>query len=395
MQSLHQIFSVIQIAGLIYLGGNALYLFFFAVCGFLKPDVKQSSFSRFRHITIVITAFKEDRIIDAVIKSALQQDYPEKNVEIILIADSFKAETLTRLRNFPVKVVEARFRESTKVQSLKLSIEHLNDKTEVIVLLDADNLMEMSFLRKLNISMDSGSRIIQCHRSAKNTNTSFAILDAISEEVNNNIFRRGHVAVGLSSALIGSAIAFNADLYRKYIPMLTAIGGFDKELELKLMKDKIFISYLPEAYVMDEKVQSTKVFYKQRKRWLSSQFIYFGRDFFPSILSLFREGNINYFNKTLQFSLLPRVLLLGILGIISVVGIFISNPVFNWLWISAFIVCMLSILISTPNQYYRKETLRALLYLPMAFFLMFSLLFRINKASERQFIHTEHDIQTP
>lgn len=394
MQSLHQIFSIVQIAGLVYLGGNALYLLFFAACGFLKPDVKQNSFSRFRYITIVITAFKEDRIIDAVIKSALQQDYPEACVEIILIADAFKAETLLRLRNFPLKVVEARFRESTKVQSLKLSIEHLNEKTEVVVLLDADNLMEMSFLRKLNISMDSGGRVIQCHRSAKNTNTAFAILDAISEEVNNNIFRRGHVAVGLSSALIGSAIAFQTDIYKKYIPNLTAVGGFDKELELKLLKDKIFISYLPEAYVMDEKVQSTKVFYKQRKRWMSAQFIYFGRDFLPSILALFREGNINYFDKTLQFSLLPRVLLLGILGIISVVNIFISNPVFNWLWVSAFIACMLSILISTPNQYYRKETLRALMYLPMAFILMFSLLFRINKTGGRQFIHTEHDIQT-
>jgi len=395
MQCIHQIFIAIQIAGLVYLGGNALYLLFFAMCGFLKTDVKQTSFIRFRHITIVITAFREDRIIDAVIKSALQQDYPEEWAEIILIADSFKEETLERLRNYPIKVVEARFRESTKVQSLKLSIEHLCENTEVVVLLDADNLMEMSFLRKLNISLDSGYRIVQCHRSAKNTNTAFAILDAISEEVNNNIFRRGHVAVGLSSALIGSAIAFNIDIYRKYIPQLTAIGGFDKELELKLLKDSIFISYLPQAYVMDEKVQSTKVFYKQRKRWMTSQFIYFGRDFFPSVLALFREGNINYFDKTLQFSLLPRVLLLGILGVISVVNVFISNPVFNWLWISAFIACMLSILISTPNQYYRKETFRALLYLPMAFILMFSLLFRINRKSGRKFIHTEHDIQTP
>jgi hypothetical protein len=34
------------------------------------------------------------------------------------------------------------------------------------------------------------------------TNNSWAILDAISEEINNNIFRKGHRVLGLSSAII-------------------------------------------------------------------------------------------------------------------------------------------------------------------------------------------------
>ncbi|MCX6286012.1 MAG: glycosyltransferase family 2 protein [Bacteroidetes bacterium] len=394
MQSCHQIINVFQIMILAYLGGNALYLLFFALCGFFKPESRQNAFNRFRHITIVITAFKEDLIMDAVIKSALQQDYPGEMIEIMLIADTFSEESLQRLSHYPIKLIEARFEESTKVQSLKLSNANLNDKTEVVVILDADNLMEMSFLRKLNLCFDSGFRVVQCHRSAKNTNTPFALLDAISEEVNNNIFRSGHVAVGLASALIGSAMAFHADVYKKYIPQLTAVGGFDKELELKLLRDGIFVAYLEDAFVLDEKVQTSKIFYKQRKRWMTAQFVYFGRDFFHSLWALIKHGNINYFDKTLQFSLLPRVLLLGILGMISVLNIFIHNPVFNWLWLGALIACTLSILISTPNHFYRKETIYAVLYLPMAFFLMFSLLFRIRK-TDKHFIHTEHDIQTP
>jgi len=34
-----------------------------------------------------------------------------------------------------------------------------------------------------------------------------ALLDGISEEINNNIFRKGHQTLGLSSALIGSGMA--------------------------------------------------------------------------------------------------------------------------------------------------------------------------------------------
>jgi cellulose synthase/poly-beta-1,6-N-acetylglucosamine synthase-like glycosyltransferase len=384
---------IFQIVVLAYLGGNAIYLLFFAVCGRFKPGPKQNSFIRFRHITIILTAFKEDEIIDNVIKSALQQDYPEEMVQLHLVADSFKDKTLERLRSFPLKLIVADFTESTKVRSLNLALEYLPPETEIVVVLDADNIMESDFLRKLNLRLESGAKVIQCHRVAKNVNTPFALLDAISEEANNNIFRQGHVAVGLASALIGSAMAFGSDVFRKYIPQLQAIGGFDKELELKLLSAGIFIDYLPDAYVLDEKVQSSKIFYNQRKRWMRSQLYYFGRDFFPSLRALITEGNINYFDKTLQFSLLPRVLLLGLLLMVNFLDLFIHNPGFDRIWLAAFSAAVIAILISTPGQYFRKETIKAILYLPVAFFLMFSILFRMRKAN-RHFIHTEHHIQS-
>jgi hypothetical protein len=40
--------------------------------------------------------------------------------------------------------------------------------------------------------------VVQGHRAAKNTKD-FAMLDAISEEINNNIYSKGHRAIGMSS----------------------------------------------------------------------------------------------------------------------------------------------------------------------------------------------------
>ena len=393
MHNFYEIFTVIQIIILVYFAGNVLYLLFFAVCGFLYPEPRQNEFRKFRNITVVIVAFREDRIIDAVIKSAMQQDYPREMFNILLIADSFEPGTLEKLNHYPMQTVVANFEESTKVRALKLALTQLPVNTEFVVILDADNIMEMGFLRKLNLFLESGHMVVQCHRSAKNTNTPFALLDAVSEEVNNNIFRQGHTAIGLSSALIGSAMAFQLDVFRQYIPKLTAVGGFDKELELMLLDDGIHIAYLSNAFVLDEKVQNSKVFYKQRKRWMRSQLYYFGRDIFPSIWALLRKGNINYFDKTIQFFFMPRVLLLGILILVNLAQVFIPNPVYCWIWLGTLVSCILSILISTPNQYFRIETVKALLYLPMAFFLMFSILFRLRKAN-RHFIHTVHEVQT-
>ena len=82
--------------------------------------------------------------------------------------------------------------------------------------------------------------IHQGHRIAKNVNNSFAILDAISEEINNLIFRKAHRVVGLSSALIGSGMAFDYKIFKKEMKDIKAIGGFDKELEMNFLQKKSY-----------------------------------------------------------------------------------------------------------------------------------------------------------
>ena len=64
---------------------------------------------------------------------------------------------------------------------------------------------------------------MQGHRVAKNHNTNLATLDAVSEEINNNIFRSGHRAIGLSSALIGSGMAFDYELIKSEMAKIDAI----------------------------------------------------------------------------------------------------------------------------------------------------------------------------
>lgn len=67
-----------------------------------------------------------------------------------------------------------------------------------------------------------------------------AYLDAISEEINNSIFRLGHVNLGMSAALIGSGMAFEYSLFYKAMMSNTSVGGFDRVLEMKLLYHRIF-----------------------------------------------------------------------------------------------------------------------------------------------------------
>jgi cellulose synthase/poly-beta-1,6-N-acetylglucosamine synthase-like glycosyltransferase len=262
------------------------------------------------------------------------------------------------------------------------------------VVLDADNIMAPDFLTKVNASFETGPVAVQGHRTAKNLNTPLAILDAISEEINNHIFRKGHRVLGLSSAIIGSGMAFDYPYFKSLMKEVKAIGGFDKEIELKMLKQGHTIQYLNDALVFDEKVQKAEVFSNQRRRWLSAQVHYF-RHYFPDALKeLLLRGNFDYFDKSLQFVQPPRILLLGAVLFFGI-GFMLLNLLTGSLfpmtlaWGTILLGCILAFMFSVPLTYYSKDTLLALRSLPHGMILMLGSLLKI-KGANKKFIHTRH-----
>jgi cellulose synthase/poly-beta-1,6-N-acetylglucosamine synthase-like glycosyltransferase len=368
---------------------SVLYLFFFSFVGLFRKKSKNVKSDFYRNILVLIPAFKEDLVIDEVIEDALKQEYPASSYHIKVIADSLSHETLQSLKNRSVDIVEVSFVESTKSKAIRYALANTENIFDVIVILDADNIMAPDFLSKMNNGFANGYKIIQGHRIAKNTDTNFALMDAISEEINNHIFRQGHRAAGFSSALIGSAMGFEFDLFKQLMDGIDAIGGFDKELELKIAKKKIKIEYLNEAFVLDEKVQNASKFTKQRRRWLAAQFFYLKRDIIPSFIDLFTKGNVEYFNKAFQFLLPPRILLLGTVTLINIfVLIFQIGNIRGWVFV--LILTYLVFLFSIPLSFYNSRTLKVIFDLPKGYFWMIISLLKSRNAN-REYIHTIHE----
>ncbi|MCK9451193.1 MAG: glycosyltransferase family 2 protein [Bacteroidales bacterium] len=384
------IFFVLQGLLLLYLGGTAVYLFVFATLSLFPREEQPPLDFKKRKFALLIPCYQEDEVIIEVAQQALLQYYPVDLFDVIVIADKFEKSTIQRLSELPIILFEEDFEISTKTRALNYALRNLPDnKYDIAVILDADNLMESNFLGQLNDAFSFPYLAIQGHRMAKNLNTDFAILDAISEEINNNIFRKGHRNIGLSSALIGSAMAFRYDFFKQLMSNIEVVGGFDKELELNLLKNKHLIHYLPDAIVLDEKVQNVRVFTKQRRRWLSAQFHYFGKHFIPATKALFKEGNIDYFNKAFQYVQLPRVLVLGLLTVMSVLSLLVNPLWMSKAWLMASAIIILALLFATPRKFYTFTTLKSLFSLPIGFLFMFLSLLRIRGAN-RNFIHTKH-----
>jgi cellulose synthase/poly-beta-1,6-N-acetylglucosamine synthase-like glycosyltransferase len=391
------IINFLEVILIVYFGFAAVYIFIFGFAGIFPRKENKSKSNPIRKFAILIPGYKEDAVIVEVAKDALNQDYPKDQYDIVIIADSFQAKTIAELNKLPIKLVEVSFDVSTKSKALNKAMTQIGDQYDVALILDADNMMEEQFVKKINNAFNNGFKVVQGHRVAKNVNTSFAILDAISEEVNNHIFRKGHRNLGFSSALIGSGMAFDYAFFKETMADVKAIGGFDKELELELLKNRNKIEYLHDALVFDEKVQKSEVFEKQRKRWLSAQFVYFGRYFFPGLYHLFFKANIDFFDKVYQMVSPPRVLLVGITSIITFLY-FLLNIVFDIYqpllftikeWAVVFLIVVIAFLFSIPGKFYNRKTLIAILSLPKAFILMFASLFKLKEANKK-FIHTEH-----
>ena len=392
------ILNVIQILIIVMLGLSTLYIFVFSLAGLFYRQQPYAENVKSRKIAVLIPGYKEDDVIIEVASEALRQNYPTALYDVVIIADSFQPETLVKLRELPIKVIEVSFDKSTKSKALNKALEQLGNSYDIAVVLDADNVMAKDFLTKINAAFERDYLAIQGHRAAKNMNTSLALLDAVSEEINNHIFRKGHRVLGLSSAIIGSGMAFRYDYFKEMMSSVTAIGGFDKEIELKMLKAGHKIDYLDDAYVYDEKVQKAEVFSNQRRRWLSAQLHYFRQDFLSSLRDLFLKGNVDYFDKAVQFIQPPRILLLGAVLIFGTLFLLVNylldnNMLYMVLWVVVISACVLSFLFSIPRSFYNSKTARALASLPKGMFLMMGSLLKI-KGANKKFIHTKHTSST-
>jgi cellulose synthase/poly-beta-1,6-N-acetylglucosamine synthase-like glycosyltransferase len=392
MEILKIVLFVIQSLLLAYLLAATLYFAVFSVAGLFPLRKGAKKDDRKRMFAVLIPGYKEDAVIVEVARQALVQDYPADRFEVVVIADSFAPSTMEALRQLPIRLIEVTFEKSSKARALNFAMAQLPDHYDAVVILDADNIMAPDFITRMNDALSTGFSAVQGHRQAKNKNTSFAVLDSVSEEINNHIFRKGHRVLGLSSALIGSGMAFDYRLFKDYMFTIDSFGE-DKELEIKLLKNRFRIEYCDDAAVYDEKVQKSKVFLVQRTRWLANQLIYARSYFLTSLGQLFFKGNVDFFDKVFQQFLPPRIFLLGFLVIFSVISAVVNPLAWTLAWVSVTLVCIFTLMISIPGPYFNMGTLKAMLLLPKGFVFMLGSLFRIFKAKQG-FGHTTHGVTT-
>ena len=394
---------IIDILLWLLLAASTLYILFFALVSTLWKK-RVNEFTKFltgqklamrpkEYFTYLVLypAYNEDRVIVPSVRTFLGQYYPYNAFHVAVISDHMQPETNQALSELPITLLQPVFEKSSKAKAMQYAMDQIKEDYDYIIIMDADNVVNSDFLQKLNDSCAHGYRAIQCHRCAKNNDNDVAVLDGVSEEINNTIFRKAHNRIGLSSALIGSGMCFDFKLFKENVYKLTTAGE-DREMEALLLKQKVYIHYEPDIHVFDEKVSNKDNFQKQRLRWMTAQ-IQSLISLLPYIPTAIKTANIDFIDKTIQQALIPRsMLVVGAFGMSFVMTAFSLLFSLSWYikWWCLFLAICITLYIATPKQLRSHSVFGKLLSLPKLVWKMVMNILKIDHKNT-DFIHTSHD----
>jgi len=367
-----------------FTAATVLYLGFFAIASLFRKSYNVSKAKIQRRFIVLIPSYKQDAVIEHTVLSILSQSYPQRMFDVTVISDHQSEMTNMRLAQYPITLLTPNFAESTKAKSLQYAILNLPEFKiyDVVVILDADNIVDTEYLTDINDAFETAAtKAIQTHKISRNRDTAAARMDAVFEEINNNIFRKGHINVGLSSALASSGVAFDYEWFKTNV-MKTKTSGEDKELEALLLRQGYFIDYFDKIYVYGEKKRTTEKLNEQRGRWASQQIHNFFRNvkYLPG--AIFNKQR-DLTDKLIQWMLIPRTTLVGIIMLMSVVLPFIYFTLCIKWWITAAVVLFFFAL-ATPD--YLVDEMWDKTFLRSPFVTLWGKLYTLIRKAEKKFL---------
>lgn len=325
------------------------YLGIFALFSMMAKNNEPPKSRKENRFIVLIPAYKNGAGTLQTVHSILGQTYPQRLFDVTVISDHLDEMSNFRLAQEPVTLLTPVFQKSSRAKSLQMAINNLPQFKlyDIVVILNPGSIVEPEFLAQMNDAYEAaGTRAILAHRMSKNRDTAPARLSSIFEEINNSIFRRGHVTLGLSAAAAGSAMAFDFNWFKTNI-MTARTSWDDKELESRLLRQHIFVDYFDNIMVFSEKTRNTEDFNRQRGRWLLSHLFTILRNirFLPGAIL---QRHYDLIDKIIQWMLLPRILMMAI---IIIMGIIMPVIYFTLAlkWWALFAIVLFIFALATPN----------------------------------------------
>ena len=313
---------------------TVLYLGVFTIASLFNRNAVINKAKKHNRIAVLIPSFMQDDVIEQAVVSILGQVYPMRMFDVVVISDHQTEMTNMKLAQYPITLLTPDFEESTKAKSLQYAVLNLPEFKiyDVVLVLDADNIVGQEFLTQVNDAFETAAtKAIQLHRISRNRDTAAARMGSIFEEINNNIFRKGHINLGMSAALAGSGTAYDFNWFKANV-MKAKTAGEDKEMEALLLRQGYFIDYFDHILVYGEKKRTTVKMNEQHGRWAIQQIQNFIRNirFLPA--AIFRK-QYDLADKIIQWMLLPRTTMVGIIMVMSLVLPFVyMTLVLKW-WV--------------------------------------------------------------
>ena len=254
------------------LWGVFIYYLIISMFGWFKRKEKPKQYPLQTRFAILIAAHNEELVIQGLIRSLKQVNYPESLYDILVIADNCTDNTAQIARNLGVKVFE-RFDSVRRGKGYSLEwmfkqLFAMDEKYNAICILDANNLVSPNFFLEMNKQLCLGHQVIQGYLDSKNPHDSWISGNySIAYWISNRLFQLPRHYLGLNCALGGTGFVMTTDVLKEIGWDATCLTE-DLEFSMKLVGKGLKVAWAHEAIVCDEKPLKLMQSWRQRKHWM-------------------------------------------------------------------------------------------------------------------------------
>ena len=363
---------------------TVLYIGVFALTSLFVRHSDTPKSKKDNRFIVLIPSYKGGKSLEMTVKSILGQTYPQRTFDVTVIADHEDEITKFHLAQQPITLLTPDFEKSTRTKSLQIAINNLPQFKiyDAVVILEAGDVVEQDFLERINDAYQAaGTKAIQAHKLSLNRDTTSARLSAIFEEINNSIFRRGHISIGLPASLASSGNVFEFTWFKQYITSAKP-NWTDKEMETHLTRQHIYIDYFDPIFVYNEKSRQAEDFNKQHVSWMLTQWKAVVRNirFLPMALL---NRHYDLIDRLLQWILLPRMIMMAIIVTMGLLIPFIYlTAALKW-WL-LFAVVLFIFALATPNYLVDDKWDKTFFKIPFVLFSNVLNKFKIGRAIQNK-----------
>ena len=226
-----------------------------------------------RRFAVLVPAHDEEMLIGDLIRSIRAADYPQREIEIVVVADNCTDHTVERARELGAVTHERNApNDRGKGQALRWGLERIDLAAfDAVAVIDADNLVDRNFFAAMNRELERGAQVLQGYDGLSNPGEStLTRMVEITSVMKNLLFCGGKAALGFSTLLMGTGMVFTSEVLRKIGWHATSIGE-DLEQSFVLAELGIPIRFVSDARVSAQEAVTLRQGFAQRQRWATGR----------------------------------------------------------------------------------------------------------------------------
>lgn len=342
------------------------YGIYFVITGFFAFKTENYKIKKYPAKTkfaILIPARNESLVIENLIKSLKDQNYPTNLYDIYTIVNNCTDNTLAVAKKAGSKIINVNTSVKSKGDVLKFAFNRLKNKDyDAYIVFDADNIVHGDFLKIMNNTYQSGYKVAQGRKDSKNIEDNWLSASySLFYYIQNFFFNKSRMKIDAAAAINGTGFMVAKQVIDEGFDPKTVTE--DIELSIICVLRNIKIAYVEDAITYDE--QPTKFIdsWHQRSRW-SKGIIECNRLYRKQLFKKFiKDKDFSAIDKLL-FTSAPHIQILSViltfvLGLFYILGIEL-NDIFSYLFSLGFVFFMITYLLGVLLNmfvliYYKRD----------------------------------------